>query len=249
MYMPSALPCSTTLVSPPTTATPACSAARAMARTSASNVGVGRPASSTKLTTIASGLAPETARSFTVPLMASSPIEPPGKLNGFTTKLSVVIARRTPPMLRDAASFNSGWAEPIQQRSEQAFDQATAGNASGAVGHFDLRLAKLDLRYRAVVRRQASRRPRQRGGRCLPMFVTVISCARSLRGNHQRPHRMFRRAFFAEQLALRRLQNAFQHFATLRRLGIGDAHAGHAEALLGIPLGITVANAQAPIAR
>ncbi len=36
--------------------------------------------------------APDTARSFTVPLTANSPIEPPGKLSGLTTKLSVVIA-------------------------------------------------------------------------------------------------------------------------------------------------------------
>ena len=39
----------------------------------------GSPASRMKVTTSASGWRPETARSLTVPLTASSPIEPPGK--------------------------------------------------------------------------------------------------------------------------------------------------------------------------
>ena len=41
---------------------------------------------------IASGRAPATARSLTVPLTASSPIEPPGKRSGLTTNESVVIS-------------------------------------------------------------------------------------------------------------------------------------------------------------
>ena len=55
---------------------------------------------------------------------------------------------------------------------------------------------------------------------------------------------MFGRALVAKQLALMRLKHAFQNFATLRGLGIGDAHAGNFEALLGIPLGVAVADAQ-----
>jgi hypothetical protein len=41
-----------------------------------------------------SGRAPTIARSLTVPLTASSPIEPPGKRIGCTTNASVVNARR-----------------------------------------------------------------------------------------------------------------------------------------------------------
>ncbi len=78
MYRRSTLPCSTTLVSPPTIATPAARAARAMARTSAASISVGSPASSTKVMTSATGRAPHTARSLTVPLTASSPMDPPG---------------------------------------------------------------------------------------------------------------------------------------------------------------------------
>jgi hypothetical protein len=66
--------------------TPALRAACAHGAISASRIGVGRPASSTKLTTIASARAPETARSFTVPLTASSPMDPPGKRSGLDDK-------------------------------------------------------------------------------------------------------------------------------------------------------------------
>ena len=52
-----------------------------------------RPSSRTSESVSASGRAPPTARSLTVPLTASSPIEPPGKRIGLTTKLSVVTAR------------------------------------------------------------------------------------------------------------------------------------------------------------
>ncbi len=104
MYMPSAFPCSTTFVSPPTTVTPARAAASAIARTSASSTGVGSPASSTKVVTSAIGLAPDTARSLTVPLTASSPIDPPGKRSGRTTKLSVVTAMFWPLIDTRAAS-------------------------------------------------------------------------------------------------------------------------------------------------
>ena len=66
-------------------ATPAASAARAIAATSARSTSESRPSSSTSESVSASGRAPATARSLTVPLTASSPIEPPGKRSGLTT--------------------------------------------------------------------------------------------------------------------------------------------------------------------
>ena len=96
MYMASAWPRSTTLVSPATICTPAASAARAMASTSARSSSAGSPSSSTSDRVSATGRAPATARSLTVPLTASSPIEPPGKRIGLTTKESVVMARSAP---------------------------------------------------------------------------------------------------------------------------------------------------------
>ncbi len=63
-----------------------------------------RPSSSTIASVIASGRAPAIARSLTVPLTASSPIEPPGNRIGFTTKLSVVNARTAPPTDSSPAS-------------------------------------------------------------------------------------------------------------------------------------------------
>ena len=115
---------------------------------------VGSPASSTKVTTRATGRAPDTARSFTVPFTASSPIEPPGKRSGVTTKLSVVIATgASRPMSTWAASPRRSPAAPSveEQRREQAFDQPAAGLAAGAVRHLDLRVAEPD--------RRAGRRP------------------------------------------------------------------------------------------
>ena len=58
---------------------------RAIASTSARSSSAGSPSSSTSDRLSASGRAPETARSLTVPLTASSPIEPPGKRSGLTT--------------------------------------------------------------------------------------------------------------------------------------------------------------------
>jgi hypothetical protein len=97
-YIWSACPRSTTFVSPATTSTPAAAAAVAMASTSARSTSAGRPSSSTIERLSACGRAPATARSLTVPLTASSPIDPPGKRIGLTTKLSVVSAMSTPPM-------------------------------------------------------------------------------------------------------------------------------------------------------
>ena len=88
------------------------------------------------------GLAPETARSFTVPLTASSPMEPPGKRRGLTTKLSVVMASRVPLRSRCAASPERFCRRAEEKRREQAFDQPAAGFAAGSVSHFDLRLAE-----------------------------------------------------------------------------------------------------------
>ena len=77
--------------------TPAAAAAAAIASTSARSSSAGRPSSSTIDRLSASGRAPAMARSLTVPFTARSPIEPPGKRIGLTTKLSVVSAISTPP--------------------------------------------------------------------------------------------------------------------------------------------------------
>ena len=82
---PSALPRSTTLVSPATTATPAFSAARAIDRAIRRRSAIGKPSSITNAALNQSGSAPATARSLTVPLTASSPMSPPGKNSGLTT--------------------------------------------------------------------------------------------------------------------------------------------------------------------
>ena len=146
MYIRSALPCSTTLVSPPAMITSGALRGSGhgahfgfqhLRRQSGFEHIRSPPASAAR--------APDTARSFTVPLTASSPMEPPGKRSGLTTKLSVVMAKRVPLISRCAASPRGSADCKPQQRSEQILHQAAAGLASGAVRHFDLRIAKADL--------------------------------------------------------------------------------------------------------
>src|SRR5262249_24704126 len=232
MYSPSALPCSTTFVSPPTIGTPARRAAAPAASSSARRTAVGVPASTMRLQRSARGTAPATARSFTVPLTARSPIEPPGKRSGRTTKLSVVIARiALPTVSRAASSRRASLARSIpagtMSRSTSrllALPPAPCAMSMCASAN--------DTRGTAMVLMSD-----RRGGRP-PVHVVVVGGARALRRHHQRADRKFRRAFAAEQLALMRLQHALEHFAALRGLGIGDLHSGHLESALGVPGGV-----------
>src|SRR3954462_2663933 len=112
MYMPSAWPRSTTLVSPATILTPASRAAAAIASTSAVSVSASSPSSRISERLSASGRAPATARSLTVPLTASSPIEPPGKRSGLTTNASGVMAICSSPTRSSAASASGARPEP-----------------------------------------------------------------------------------------------------------------------------------------
>ena len=122
MYIPSAWPRSTTFVSPPTIAHARRRARRAaIASTSArSVVGVEALLEDQADSVSASGFAPAIARSLTVPLTASSPIEPPGKRSGLTTNASVVSAS-----VADARAASSSASIPKRGR-EQALDQRCA---------------------------------------------------------------------------------------------------------------------------
>ncbi len=113
-YIPSAFPRSTTFVSPVMTETPAVAAAVAIASTSARRSSAERPSSSTSARLSASGRAPAIARSLTVPLTASSPIEPPGNRSGRTTNVSVVSARSpsTAPASVSSSIPNAGASRP-----------------------------------------------------------------------------------------------------------------------------------------
>ena len=144
-YILSAWPRSTTLVSPVTICTPAASAARAAASTSARSSSAGRPSSSTSARLSASGRAPDTARSLTVPFTASSPIEPPGEAD--RPDHEAVRGQREPhPVHRHGA----GVAE-LRERlvteggQQQALDQRLAGLAAGAVRHRDALVLELRL--------------------------------------------------------------------------------------------------------
>ena len=103
MYRPSAAPPLTTLVSPVTIRTPARRAASAMSSTTSRRTSMAKPSSSTKAADSHCGRPAIMATSLTVPLTARSPMEPPGKLVGLTTKESVLKARRSPEGSASAA--------------------------------------------------------------------------------------------------------------------------------------------------
>ena len=126
-------------------------AAAAIASTSARSVVGGEALLEHHATRLsASGRAPATARSLTVPLTASSPIEPPGKRIGLTTKLSVVSASATPP-IDDACRRRR--APRARRRAEggheQALDQRLRRLAARAVGHRDVLVLEPRRAWRA----------------------------------------------------------------------------------------------------
>ena len=85
-----------------------------MASTSSRSVWDESPSSRISDRLSASGRAPDTARSFTVPFTASSPIEPPGNRIGLTTNESVVMTRpsSTAPASASASDPNAGANRP-----------------------------------------------------------------------------------------------------------------------------------------
>ncbi len=119
MNILSPLPRSTTLVSPVTTCTPAAAQACLMLTSTSQNSCIDSPSSKMKLRERYWGMAPHIARSFTVPLTASSPMDPPGKKMGETTKLSVVKAvrplssRMAPSWRRSSSSLLSRSKTPL----------------------------------------------------------------------------------------------------------------------------------------
>ena len=141
MKTPSPWPASTTLVSPVTSRTPAAARPR---RDRLAPRGRPRPVSmpsSRMKPPERSGRAPLMARSLTVPLTARSPMLPPGKNSGRTTKESVEKASRTPPSgeHRGVAELGASTSPP-KAGSEEVLDQLGGHGPAAAVAHDDRRL-------------------------------------------------------------------------------------------------------------
>ena len=131
------------------------------------------------VTTMASARAPDTARSFTVPFTASSPMDPPGKLNGLTTKLSVVMAicAAIDGEMRGISQRFCGCAK--EQWSKQAFDEPATGLAAGSVSHFNLWFAEAHSR-RSILRgfpRDIPGGAFRNRGRCHAVWPTMFTIA------------------------------------------------------------------------
>ena len=103
-------------------------------------------------------------------------MEPPGKLSGLTTKLSVVMATRVPLMSTWAASPSGPGDGAKEQGSEKAFDQPAAGLTSGSMRHLDLRDRGTGSERRSASMAMPERSSdRAQTDHCrLPVFVAVI---------------------------------------------------------------------------
>src|SRR5262245_45790792 len=209
--------------------TPAASAAARIAATSCRRTSVGVPASTMKLQTSANGMAPLTARSFTVPFTASSPIDPPANLSGLTTKLSVVIARHSPPSDTLAASPSS--TPVVPDMSAGTINPSTRRRLAlpPAPCAMSICASAKTVRRRTTVDISAGR------GGLASMHVVEVRGAGPFRRHHQRPDGLLGRTLAREQLALVRLQDALQHLAALRGLRVSHLNGRDAEAGLGVP--------------
>ena len=138
MNSPSPWPLLTTLVSPVTSCTPAAWQARPNDAASWPRVSIGSPSSRMNPALRNSGFAPLMARSLTVPLTASSPILPPGKISGLTTNESVVKASRVPSARGSTVEFGQLIEQVVVQRGrEEVRDQVAHHLAAAAVAHHD----------------------------------------------------------------------------------------------------------------
>src|SRR4051794_7771597 len=235
-YMPSACPRSTTFVSPATMRTSAASAARAIASTSARSTSASSPSSRISARLSASGRAPPIARSLTVPLTASSPIEPPGKRSGLTTNESVVSA--TPSTM--AASASSSIPKAGASRPSISVCVALPPAPWAIVIRSSLKRGRFARAVSMIPRIRSSRD----GALTREPSVVVIRGARPLRRDHAGTDRVLGRARGAEDLALPRLDDALEDLAALARLGVGHAHARDREAALGVEFGVGVRQPQ-----
>ena len=87
------------------------------------------------------GTAPETARSFTVPFTASSPIDPPGKNSGCTTNESVLIASRPEVRFKHRRIAKILESRVPERGEKQMLDQLVAQLASAPVAHHNVLVA------------------------------------------------------------------------------------------------------------
>ena len=188
-YMPSAWPCSTTLVSPAIDlARRPSRAARATASTPrAAARRPGPPRARARASARAAGR-PTTARSLTVPLTASSPIEPPGKRSGVTTKLSVVTASAASPSVSVAGVGRASPAARCRSagRSRPSIS-ACDGLAARAVRHRDLLVAQPRALGARAGRSRAMRCSARAGAHRALTASRRRACGRSCSRRRRRP--------------------------------------------------------------
>src|SRR6478672_393409 len=205
-----------------------------------------------------SARAPLIARSLTVPLTARSPMLPPGKNSGRTTKESVENARRDPPTssTAESASCASEASAKLGRKtcSTSSPDMAPpppcpitmvglSRSGSGQVQPSKLGADPVRVSGSA----NGAHLPGvARGGQLHPP-VEVVGGARALAGHHGRAEGVPRGAQGAERRALVRLDQALQHLAAAAHGGLLGVDVAHPEALLGVVLAVALGESPAAL--
>src|SRR6185437_13116898 len=181
-----------------------------------------------------SGVAPDIARSLTVPLTARSPIEPPGKNGGLTTKESVENASRRPsssttaesPSSRPAASPYAGRNKCSMSSADMAppppWPITTNGVSRRGTGQVHESKSNVVTSHH------------------FESAVRVVGGARTFGRHHRGAERVARRALLAERRALVRLDQALQHLAGAAQWRLVGADVADREAVFGVELGVPV---------
>src|SRR5215471_863076 len=233
MYSPSALPFSTTFVSPVTICTPALSAAACIDATTRRNTSNGKPSSRMNATLIHSGRAAPIARSLIVPCTARDPMSPPLKNSGFTTNESVVIASRIPfsettawSSMRSSTGFPSAGKNTSCNNSALSFPPLpwpsnTRRPAGSGNGHENPTGAFGDSCFMLLEGNEMT-------------LVLVIRCTGTFRRNHRRAEGLFRRTPRTERPAIHGLFVAEQHFRADALARLFSAHIAQPEYALRI---------------
>src|SRR4051794_1719628 len=203
----------------------------------------------------ARGHAPDIARSLTVPLTARSPMLPPGKNSGRTTKESVEKATRVPPTDRTAESVSSPVVPNAGRKrcSTSSADIAppppcpicTVGESRSGTGQLHAARSSTGPAGRCPFG-SATAAARRRLEQLQPA-VQVVGGAGALGADHGRAERGARRALPAERRALVRLDQPLQDLAGPADRRLVGVHAADVEPGLGVELPVRLRQAPAAV--
>src|SRR5690349_14526312 len=181
------------------------------------------------------GVAPDIARSLTVPLTARSPIEPPGKNGGLTTNESVENASLVPPPTSSTAESprSRPAASPYAGRNKCSMSSADMAPPP-----------PWPITTNGVSRRGTGQVHESKSNvvtsHHFESAVRVVGGARTFGRHHRGAERVARRALLAERRAFVRLDQALQHLARAAQWRLVGVDVPDVETVLGVELGVPV---------